>query len=66
MSPLLKKKEKPAPPPVTKVLYRGDPGLVAEIDQAAKVADISRNEAMSQLLRLGLDANKDPKPKKKT
>jgi Ribbon-helix-helix protein, copG family len=55
MVPVLTGKERP----VTKgVPYRGPPDLVAEIDQAAHELGISRNEAMTQLLRFALDAHR--------
>jgi hypothetical protein len=55
MSPVLTPKTKEPTKPVS---YRGPPELVAEIDAAAKVLRLSRNEAMTQLLRAGLDLHR--------
>lgn len=51
----------PKPPPplrpqMKSVAYRGPADLVAEIDAEAAVVGISRNFAMTQFLRAGLEA----------
>ena len=55
MTPVLVEKEKPS---ATRrvVNYRGPAALVAEIDRAAARRKLSRNEAMTQLLKFALDA----------
>ncbi len=65
MTPVLVEKERPAPPKLKAVNYRGPIDLVADIDRAAKARDLSRNEAITQLLRFALDAEFGRKPLKK-
>lgn len=48
----------------TRVLFRPTPGLIEDIDDAAGVLGLSRNEAMNQLLRFAIDEH-NKKPKKK-
>lgn len=54
---------KPKPPPKPKrptkkgVLYRPPPGLIESIDKAAGELGLSRNEAITQLLRFALTAH---------
>jgi hypothetical protein len=63
--PVLTQKEPPPPKPKpAKVLYRGPQELVDEIDAAAKELDLSRNEAMTQLLRFAIEAHKREQAKK--
>jgi len=64
MTPVLEPK-KPSSKRVA-VAYRGPADLVGELDRAAKEKGISRNEAMTQLLRYALDAHwKDSKRTRK-
>ncbi|MFT3842121.1 MAG: hypothetical protein QM723_34340 [Myxococcaceae bacterium] len=44
-----------AKPELKEVLYRGPKDLVDDIDKAATELGLSRNEAMTQLLRFALD-----------
>ncbi len=63
--PVLVPKPKPPvskKPPKKGVIYRPPPGLIEEIDDAAGELNLSRNEAMTQLLRFAIEAhNKKPK-----
>ncbi len=53
MAPVLDPKS-----PTKAVAYRGPADLVEEIDRAADELGLSRNEAMTQLLRYAIDAHK--------
>ncbi|MHB8878358.1 MAG: ribbon-helix-helix domain-containing protein [Myxococcaceae bacterium] len=64
MTPVLTGKTEQSEPKPKPVNYRPPAGLVAEIDEAAKGLGISRNEAMTQLLRFALDAHWKEKPRK--
>lgn len=61
---VLAPKEKPKKEPPKAVPYRGPAELVAEIDRAAEQLGLSRNEAMTQLLKYALDAYKAEQAKK--
>ncbi|MDP1916268.1 MAG: ribbon-helix-helix domain-containing protein [Myxococcales bacterium] len=66
MAPVLMPKDKTKTPP-TPVNYRCPSDLLASIDAAAKELGLSRNEAMTQLLRFALEqhqAERTKKPKK--
>lgn len=58
--PVLVAKPKPAPKKDARkgVLYRPPPGLIESIDAAADELGLSRNEAMTQLLRFALEAHR--------
>jgi hypothetical protein len=62
---VLSPKEKPKRPEPKAVPYRGPPDLVAEIDAAAEALGLSRNEAMTQLLRFALEAHRKEQKKAK-
>lgn len=57
MAPVLTPKEKAAPERID-FRYRGTRELLVEVDAAADELELSRNEAMTQLLRFALDAHK--------
>lgn len=58
-----KKKEKKQPPP--SVQFRPPPDLVDEVDSVRRPLGLSRNEAMTQLLRMGLAEHKRDAAKKR-
>jgi hypothetical protein len=55
---ILSPENEPRRPESKPIQYRPPPGLIEEIDDAAKKAGLSRNKAMTQLLRFALDAAK--------
>lgn len=61
MAPVLLAKDKSK---TKSVPYRGPVELVASIDEAAKQLGLSRNEAMTQLLRFALEAHQKEQAKK--
>lgn len=61
---VLEKKEKPKRPQPKAVPYRGPQELVDEIDRAAAELELSRNEAMTQLLRYALAEHRREQSKK--
>lgn len=65
MAPVLSPKEKTAPERID-FRYRGTRELLVEVDAAAAELGLSRNEAMTQLLRFALEAHrKDGRKAKK-
>lgn len=61
---VLSPKERQRKPPPKMVPFRSTPEFIAEIDSAAAELGLSRNEAMSQLLRFALDAHRKDQPKR--
>lgn len=62
---VLTPKEKPKKEGPRMVPFRGAKDLIAEIDKAAGELNLSRNEAMTQLLRYALDAHRKEQAKRK-
>jgi hypothetical protein len=61
MAPVLVGRDKTKPTPV---VYRGPPDLVARLTKAAKALNLSRNEAMTQLLKFALEEHEREQAKK--
>lgn len=65
MAPVLTGREHARGQKTKGVAYRGPPELVERIDQAAADLNLSRNEAMTQLLKFALDAHEKEIEEKK-